>query len=135
MDGTYGTRQDRIQSINFDLFVNGGNKWTFGVGKRLNVDVDDVITTQFHYVINPKWTFQVYERFNLELGLQREQEFTLTRDLHEWKVDFIFNESRGEGTEILMRFTLKAFPEAAFDAGTSFNKRKAASQSTEGLRD
>ena len=135
LDAAYPTRTDRISTINFDLYLKGGSKWNFGFGKRFNVDGDDVITTQFQYKVNQKWALKIYERFDASLGLQREQEFVLTRDLHEWIADFIFNETRGEGTEILVKFTLKAFPDILLDIGTSFNQRKVLSQSSEGLRD
>ena len=135
LDSTYATRDDRISTVNFDIYLRGGAKWDFGFGKRFNVDGDDVITTQFQYRVNPKWALKVYERFDASLGLQREQEFVLTRDLHEWIADLSFNETRGEGTEILIRFTLKAFPEQPLDVGTNFNRRKILSQSSEGLRD
>jgi hypothetical protein len=72
---------------------------------------------------------RTYSRFDLEHGILKEQEYALTRDLHEWQMDINFNEKRAEGNEIWLVFTLKAFPEMALDLGTSFNKRKAGSQS------
>jgi hypothetical protein len=47
-------------------------------------------------------------------------------------MDINFNETRREGSEIWIVFTLKAFPDFMVDLGTSFNKRKAGSQSSEG---
>ena len=62
-------------------------------------------------------------------NLVKEQEYTLTRDLHCWEMDINFNETRDEGSEIWLVFRLKAFPEMGFDLGTSFNRRKTGSQS------
>ena len=88
------------------------------------------ITAELNYVLNPKWKFKIYERFDINHGLQKEQEFTVTRDLHCWEMDISFNEKRGQGSEIWMVFRLKAFPDMAIDLfGTSFNRRKAGSQS------
>ncbi len=47
-------------------------------------------------------------------------------------MDINFNETRTKGSEIWIVFTLKAFPDFMVDMGTSFNKRKAGSQSSEG---
>ena len=47
-------------------------------------------------------------------------------------MDINFNEKRKFGNEIWVVFTLKAFPDMMIDFGTSFNKRKAGSQSSEG---
>ena len=103
------------------------------IGKRFAPEVDDQITTDFGFVINPKWKFRVYRRFDIAHGLSKgsvkSQEYTLTRDLHCWEMDINFNETRGQGSEIWIVFRLKGFPEFAFDFGNSFNKRKAGSQS------
>ncbi len=131
-DSAYDTREEYLTTANFDLYINGGQKWTAGIGKRWNRAVDDQITTQFTYRINPKWAVRTYNRFDVRSGLHKEQEFTITRDMHEWIMDINFNETRSEGSEIWIVFTLKAFPEMLVDLGTSFNKRKAGSQSSEG---
>ncbi len=131
-DTDYDTNQDHLSSANFDLYLNEGDKWSFGLGKRYNVEVDDQITTDLKYRFNPKWAFRFYQRFDIDGGLLKEQEYTLTRDLHEWEMDINFNQTRGEGSEIWLVFRLKAFPDMTIDMGSSFNKRKAGSQSSEG---
>ena len=99
---------------------------------QLNKQIDDQLTTEFRYKFNPKWMFRTYTRFDLRNGILKEQEYTFTRDLHCWTMDINFNETRNEGNEIWLVFTLKAFPDMAIDFGTSFNKRKAGSQSSGG---
>jgi len=130
-DSTYDAQEEYLTTANFDMYLNG-DKWTAGIGKRWNREVDDQLTTDFMYKINPKWKFRAYTRFDLRDGILKEQEFTATRDLHAWTMDINFNETRNEGSEIWMVFTLKAFPDMALDFGTSFNKRKAGSQSSGG---
>lgn len=130
-DSMYDTRKDHLATANFDLYINHGDKWRFGVGKRLNHDVDDQLTTDFFYRLNPKWAIKMYERFDLDRGILKEQDFVLSRDLHEWIMDINFNQTRGEGSEALVVFTLKAFPEMEINAGRGFNRRKAGSQSSE----
>jgi len=130
VDAQYDTRKDRLRTANFDLYINGKDKkWSFAVGKRLEVDADDQITTQIKYKINPKWLFRTYGRFDVETGVFKEQEYTLRRDLHSWYMDINFNERRNQGNEIWIVFTLKAFPDMTLDLGTRFNRRKAGSQS------
>ena len=131
-DSTYDTREEYLTTANFDLSINGGSRWTADIGKRWNRVVDDQVTTQFTYKINSKWALRTYNRFDVRSALHKEQEFSLRRDLHEWTMDINFNETRTKGSEIWIVFTLKAFPDFMVDLGTSFNKRKAGSQSSEG---
>ncbi len=132
-DTDYSSPRDKLLSSNFDIYVHDPQKkkWRFGLGKRYTLDVDDQITTDWQYVLNPKWKISAYNRFDIDRGIHKEQEFVLTRDLHCWEVALNFNETRGEGSEIWLVFTLKAFPEMMLDVGTSFNRRKAGSQSSE----
>ena len=83
-------------------------------------------------MINHKWKFKIYERIDTEHGILKEQNYVISRDLHEWEVDLSFNETRTEGDEILLIFRLKAFPEIGIEGGTSFNKRKAGAQTSNG---
>ncbi len=131
-DSTYDTREEYLTTANFDMYINGGQKWTAGIGKRWNRAVDDQVTTELSYKINPKWAIRTYNRFDLKNGIHKEQEITIRRDLHEWTMDINFNETRSRGNEIWIVFTLKAFPDFMVDMGTSFNKRKAGSQSSGG---
>ncbi len=130
-DSEYNAKLEHLDTANFDFYINGANdKWSLGLGKRFNRAVDDQITTQFNYKINPLWRFKIYDRFDIEHGEQKEQNYTLTRDLHCWEMDINFSEIRGQGSEILLVFRLKAFPEmTTIDVGSSFNRRKAGSQS------
>lgn len=131
-DSSYDTRKEYLTTANFDIYVNDGDTWSAGIGKRWNREVDDQVTSEFAYKINPKWALKLYNRFDLKNGIHKEQQYTVTRDLHAWTMDINFNETRKQGNEIWIVFTLKAFPDMAIDMGTSFNKRKAGSQSSEG---
>lgn len=126
-DSDYDTRDGHMDSANFDMYINGGPKWTFGLGKRYSHDADDQITTDFIYKINPKWAFRNYVRVDVESGQLKEQEYTLTRDLHSWIMDLKINDTTGDGTEFLLLFRLKAFPEMGFDFGTTFERKQSGS--------
>lgn len=127
-DSSYGTREEHLKTANFDFYINGKDKWRIGIGKRFEYHVDDQLTTDFYYKLNPKWSVKTYSRFDVDRGILKEQDYVLTRDLHEWIMDLNYNQTRGEGSEILMIFTLKAFPDMAIDVGSGFNKRKEGSQ-------
>ena len=131
-DAAYDSQKEYLSTANFDLYINGGSKWTLDIGKRWNREVDDQLTTALSYTINPKWALRSYTRFDLRGGILKEQEYTLRRDLHCWTMDINFNETRRQGDELWMVFTLKAFPDMVVDFGTSFNRRKQGSQSSEG---
>ena len=128
-DSDYDIKQERLSSANFDLYLNGGDKWSFDLGKRYQVEADDQITTEIKYRINSKWKVRTYQRVDIGKGTIKEQEYSFIRDLHEWEMDMHFNETRGEGSEIWLVFSLKAFPDSGIEAGTSFNRRKLGSQS------
>lgn len=127
-DSEYDTREDHWDTANFDMYINGGSKWTFGVGKRYTHDEDDQVTTDFIYQFNRKWAFRNYIRFDIETGRLKEQDYTLTRDLHSWIMDFRVNDTRGDGTEFLLLFRLKAFPDMGFNFGQTFERKRTGSQ-------
>lgn len=132
-DSDYDVHEEKLSSANFEFYVNDKDRWSLSFGKRYTIDVDDQITTEFNYKINPKWKFKAYGRFDINHGLLKEQEFVVTRDLHCWDMDVAFNETRGSGSEIWIVFRLKAFPDLVLDMfNTSFHRRKAGSQSSEG---
>ncbi len=129
-DSNYDLKGNQLATANFELNLKE-DKWSFDLGKRFSITDDDQVTAGFSYRINPKWAFKIYERYDTRSGTQKEQEFSVTRDLHEWEMDLNFNETRGHGSEIWLVFRLKSFPDFMFDFGTGFNKRKAGSQSGE----
>jgi len=127
-DSEFNLERNEFDSSNFDLYINSGSKWRFGLGRRFHTDVDDQITTHFQYVFNPKWKFKMLQRFNIDDAQMEEHQYVLTRDLHSWEVDFHINDDL-DGSEFIVVFRLKAFPELGFDFGTSFNERESGSES------
>lgn len=132
LDSSYDTKDHRMRTVNFEFYINQGDpKWSWDVRKRWSPSAFDEITSEFHYTINPKWKFRLYNLFDIWNGGLKEQEYSFTRDLHCWEMDINFNEKRGQGDEIWLVFRLKAFPELLLDLATSFNKRKVGSQTGE----
>lgn len=128
-DSNYDTRNGYLANANFDMYINGGPKWNFGLGKRYSRDADDQITADFNYKFNQKWAFQGFARMDVEEFRLKEQQYILTRDLHAWEMDIKMNDTRGDGTEFLILFRLKAFPEMGFDFGTTFERKRSGSDS------
>ncbi len=132
VDSSYDTKDHKMKTVNFEFYINEGDpKWSWIVGKRWSPSTFDEVTSEFAYQINPKWKFRLYDLFDLWNGGLKEQEVSVTRDLHCWEMSINFTEKRGQGNEIWLVFTLKAFPDMALDLGTSFNRRKVGSQAGE----
>ncbi|HTZ11213.1 MAG TPA: hypothetical protein VMD04_02390, partial [Candidatus Margulisiibacteriota bacterium] len=60
----------------------------------------------------------------------REQEYTISRDLHCWIMDITFNTKQNEGSTIFFAFRLKAFPEMQFGFNQSYSGPKSGAQQT-----
>ena len=93
------------------------------------------MSTEFDYTINPKWKFKVYNTFPIinatdgNLTSARENEFVLTRDLHEWEMDMAIDQQQGQGTTFYVLFRLKASPGMKLNlVNTSFQASKPGSQ-------
>ncbi len=122
----YDTIKDHISSSNFDIYFNDpGNKWSLSFGKRFDRAVDDQITSQLNYRINQKWYFEIYQRWDEDRGHNKEQQYAIVRDLHEWDMKLSFNHKATEGDAIWLVFTLKEFPDVAIDFNSGFNRVKA----------
>lgn len=122
----YDTIEEHLSNANFDVYLTDPkNKWSISLGKRFDREVDDQITSQFNLRLNQKWYFEVYQRWDVEHGINKEQEYAFVRDLHEWEMKVSFNHKETDGDAIWIAFTLKEFPDLTLDFGSGFNKVKA----------
>ena len=140
-DATYkhsGLRSDtdynHFTNANYDIGFNWTEERYFTFGQRYQRKGGNDLTQALKWRINPKWVFSAYQRRNighdpsLKRGL-REQEYTISRDLHCWVWDITYNQRRGEGETIWFIFRLKAFPELEFEFNKSYHAPKPGSQS------
>ncbi len=140
-DATYvhsGARDNvnyhHFSNVNYDLNFNFGEDRSFAVGQRYQFKGGNELTYNLKWRLSPKWKFSVYERFNrghgptLKRGL-REQEYSLSRDLHCWAWDVTYNVKTGHGESIWFIFRLKAFPELEFEYNQTYHVPKPGSQS------
>ena len=128
---TIDHKHNRFSEANLDFYVTKNNKYGFDIGDRFARGQDHQLITQFAYIINPKWRFKMYDRFDVGTGVLKEDNYTVTRDLHEWEMNVIYGQRRGNGIEFLMSFKLKAFPDQPLELFSStFHERKAGSQAS-----
>lgn len=140
-DATYkhsGNHNDK----NYNKFINGninfefdfGKERQFGIGQRFEKKGGNALTYALKWRLTPKWKFYLYQRrqfsktATIKSGL-REQEYTISRDLHCWEVDLTYNITRGVSKQVWLMFRLKAFPEMEFDYNQIYHQPKPGSQS------
>jgi hypothetical protein len=128
------TNYNHFSDVNYDFIFNWATERSFAFGQRYQRKGGNQITSSLNWRLNPKWRFSVYERYEmghdstLSKGL-KEQEYTISRDLHCWSTDLTYNITRGEGATIWLIFRLKAFPEVEFNYNQTYNTPKSGSQS------
>jgi lipopolysaccharide export system protein LptA len=126
---------NRFSNINFDFHFNFGEERSLGVSTRYQRKGGKEALLNLNWRLNPKWKIGIYERFqykdlpelDLERGLQ-EQQYTLSRDLHCWLIEFTYDIEKDQGHSFWVVFRLKAFPEIEFDFDQSVRQPKAGAQ-------
>ena len=133
-DNEYDFHYGHWNSENFDGQVHGSN-WSFSLGSRYTRTESDQLTTELDYTINPKWRFKIYNSFPLyhatdgNITTARENEFVITRDLHEWEMDLSIDQTQGQGATFYILFRLKASPDMKFNlVNTSFQPSRPGAQ-------
>ncbi|MFQ5951900.1 MAG: LPS-assembly protein LptD [Candidatus Omnitrophota bacterium] len=84
-------------------------------------------TFDLNYTLNPKWKVGWYERLNLERGIIEEQQISVTRDLHCWELEFVYDVDGSnfikDDFTIWLAFKIKAFPDLQLGLSRSFKTR------------
>jgi hypothetical protein len=124
---------NRFTDVNYDVCFSWANERSLAIGQRYLRKGGNQLTGHYEWRFSPKWRFSAYERYEighdqtLPRGL-REQEYTFSRDLHCWSVDYTLNLRRGGGgATIWLIFRLKAFPEGEFSIQQSYRPPKSGS--------
>jgi LPS-assembly protein len=133
-DATYNHYADHFSNANYDITMDVTKKLSLGLGQRYDREAGGSLTFGSTWRMNPKWKFGVYERYQVSDGLTipkgiREQEYTITRDLHCWEMNMTYNIEKNHGESIWLIFRLKAFPEMEFNFNQSYHAPKTGSQS------
>ncbi|MFH1846955.1 MAG: LPS assembly protein LptD [Candidatus Omnitrophota bacterium] len=94
------------------LYPHPRNQFTFDITSKLN----------------SKWKVGLYERFDVQKRIIEEQQLVLTRDLHCWEVELIYDV---EGSRIFkdqysvwIAFRIKAFPDLQLGMSRTYSRRK-----------
>lgn len=130
----YKTGYNRFSDVNYDVAFDLGKGRSFAFGQRYLRKGGNELTFDLDWRLHPKWSFSIYQRRNighdptLKRGI-REQEYTVSRDLHCWIMDVTYNVKAGQGESIWVAFRLKAFPELEFEFNQSYHAPKPGSQS------
>ncbi len=133
-DATYNHLNDYFSNANYDVNFEFAKGRTLGIGQRYDREQGNSLTLGSSWRLNPKWRFGIYERYQIHKGLTvpegfREQEYTVTRDLHCWEMDVSYNIEKDKGESIWFIFRLKAFPEMEFNFNQSYHSPKTGTQS------
>ena len=133
-DNEYDFHAGHWNSENVDAEIHHG-AWSFSLGNRYTYAQGDQVTTEIDYKINPIWRFKVYNSFPVVNAINgnstsaRENEFVLTRDLHEWEMDLTIDQQEGQGSTFYVVFRLKLFPDMKLPLlSSTFQPSKAGAQ-------
>ena len=110
--------------------LNPTDRFSMSMGYRyekLTPDLRNQYTFDLIYRINPKWRIGLYERLNFQdFGIE-EQQISITRDLHCWEVEFVYDLEGDDFFEdeftVWLAFKIKAFPDLQLGLSRSFSKR------------
>jgi LPS-assembly protein len=133
-DSDFDPKTTQFESLNFDLGIDHGDKWNFGLGQRFQRDIlnqttiSNQTTVEVGYRLNPKWKVRAYERFEAKDHTLKEQEYTIYRDLHCWTMEISFNRTEGEGSTVWFVFRIKAFPKLGLEINNVYHRRSTGTQ-------
>ena len=126
----FNTKNESLKRGSIEASITPSPSFIASVGYRyekLDDDPRNQLTIDMSYILNPKWKFGIYERFDLQSSEIEEQQFSVTRDLHCWEMEFVYdvdgsNVFRDDFT-LWVAFKIKAFPDLQLGLNRSFNKR------------
>ncbi len=130
---TYSRKERVFTNANFDLW-GSAKDITWGTGYRYARKSSSQFTGEVTCNILKGWSFRVYERFQF-MGntLVKEQNYSITKDLHCWLLEVNYNVLRNVGETIWFAISLKAFPEMSLDYNQSYHQPKPGSQGYQNL--
>ena len=104
----------KFSSASYDFYFAGTPERSFGIGQRYERKESSQITYSLNWRLTPKWRFEFYNRYEikgspeLKRGM-KEQEYTLSRDLHCWVMDLSLRTDMVEGDSFWIVFHLNKF--------------------------
>ncbi|MBL7130039.1 MAG: LPS-assembly protein LptD [Candidatus Omnitrophica bacterium] len=127
-DAAFDYRRRSFRTADFDIEFPLGDKGKIGSGYRYYSDgtnVSRLFNFTFERQLNAKWKLRTYHRLEFTASkMIEEQEYTLSRDLHCWEVEFTVNAKKKKGVTFWLGFRCKAFPDMGFDVTKSHQQPK-----------
>ena len=124
------TKNQAMRTGSIEATLNPTDDFSMAMGYRYEKKIPEPrnqYTFDLMYRINPKWRIGLYERLNFQDFSIEEQQLSITRDLHCWEVEFVYN-VEGENIfedefTVWFAFKIKAFPDLQLGLSQSFSKR------------
>jgi LPS-assembly protein len=102
----------------FDSYAAMTGKYgSISLGNNYGAGAGDQLTGEIDFRLNPKWWFRVWGSFPVMKAAgggtsgARQYEYEIVRDLHEWEMDVVINQTQGQGSSLYILFRLKAMPD------------------------
>ncbi|MBI4430528.1 MAG: LPS-assembly protein LptD [Candidatus Omnitrophica bacterium] len=120
--GTVDMIRDRWTNSNTDMIINYRNLYVI-FGHRYLQESSSLVTMDVNYWLNARWAVGFYWRHEFDENQAQEVEVRLTRDLHDWLLDFGFNSKRNDSEDVhaheaFIELTLKAYPKRSLKSGS-----------------
>lgn len=133
-DANLDRKKGYFTNANFDLKASGKDI-SWGGGYRYERKSSSQITGEIIVNLFKGWGFKIYQRLQLKgNSLVKEQNYSITKELHCWILDINYNVLRERGETIWFALRLKAFPEMAIDYNQNYHEPKPLSQGYPGGR-
>lgn len=120
---TYESERDVFDTANLDFYISK-NDWLLGMGHRYVRDASSQLTAQLDWRISDDWGFRVYDRYEFDENRSDEFEAAVSRNLHCWILDFVYNHSQVTGDSFYAMLRLTAFPNAPYRPSRIYQKPK-----------
>lgn len=123
-------KNQAVKTGSVELALKPGDTFRLDLGYRyekLMPEARNQLTFDLSYIFSPKWRVGLYERFDIQGKVIEEQQISITRDLHCWEMELVFN-VRGsnfvnDDFTVWVAFRIKAFPDLQLGLSRSFSKR------------
>ncbi len=135
LNAIYKPKGDYFSEVNPSLSFDFGKERRLVLSHRYQRNGGKELSFNSLWRINPKWKFGVYARYQIAQiagtshGLVAQQ-YTISRDLHCWDMDFTYSMEKNNGSSVWLIFRLKAFPELEFNFNQSVSSPSSGSQSS-----
>jgi hypothetical protein len=116
-------------SLEFSLRPGDRFRMDFGYRYEKKFPPDDPrnqITFDTSYLLSRKWRLGLYERWDMQDNRIEEQQFKITRDLHCWEVELVYDVEGAnfmtDAATLWFAFRLKALPDLQLGLDRSYEK-------------